>query len=143
MHADRMRMEAAIAQAAQSVNVAAPTANQHMAELQASLQHPQAGIQATAAEMIRENREAVARLAAQQGLSGRDMERTVERALANAQPTVNVDVRSVVIDTRSVNVDARSVNVGVDARTVNNVVGARSATVQQMVDSRSVANVVN
>jgi hypothetical protein len=44
MHADRRRMEAAIAQAA-------------------------AGIQAAAAEMIRENRKAFARMAAQQGLT--------------------------------------------------------------------------
>jgi hypothetical protein len=148
LHADRRRMEAAIAQAAASVNVPNPTANtsttnEHMAEIQANLQRQQAGIQAVAAQMMHEHKEALARLAAQQGLTAAGMAKTLERAIANAQPSVNVDARSVAIDARSVNVgvDARSVNVGVDARSVN--MDARSATVQQMVDNRSVANVVN
>jgi hypothetical protein len=57
-----------------------------------------------------------------------------------AQPSY-VDNRSVAINARSLAVDARSVNV--DNRSVNQMVDARSATVQQIVDSRSLANFVN
>jgi len=159
LHADRLRMEEAIARAAASVNVPVPTAdlsttNAHLAEISAAVQRQEAGIQAAAAQMMSDNREAFARLAAQQGLTSAEMAETLERHIANAQPSyvdnrsVAIDARSVAIDGRSVNVDARSVNVdarsaNVDARTVNQMVDARSATVQQIVDNRSVANVVN
>jgi hypothetical protein len=147
----KRRMAELVAQASRSVEVSAPqadlsTTNAHMAALQANLQRQQEGFQAAAAEMIRENREAFARMAAQQGLTASEMQQTVARAIASAQPTVNVDARSVAIDAWSVGIDARSVNVdarsaNVDSRSV--MVDARSATVQQMVDNRSVANVVN
>jgi hypothetical protein len=109
------------------------TTNEHMAQINATLERQQAGIQAAAAEMMREYRETFARMATRQGLTAAEMAETVERTVANAQPTV--------VDARSVNVDARSVNV--DARSVHAMVDARSATVQQMVDDRSVANVIN
>ena len=144
MHVHTKRMEELVAQASSRVDVSVPqadtsTTNAHMAELQANLQRQQEGFQAAAAEMIRENREAFARMAAQQGLTASEMQQTVARAIANAQPTV-IDARSVAIDARSVNVDARSV--GIDSRTVN-VDSRVDARVQQMVDNRSVANVVN
>jgi hypothetical protein len=77
--------------------------------------------------MMRENREFFARMAAQQGLSSAEMREMLERRLAAIQPTV--------IDARSVNVDARSV---VDART-----DARTVTIHNIADNRSVAQVVN
>jgi hypothetical protein len=147
-------MEAAVARAAQSANVPTPTVdtsttNEHMPALQANLQCQQEGIQAAAEAMIRENRQAFARMAAQQGLTANEMAKAVERAIANEQP-VHVDKRSVAIDARPLAIDARSVNVGVDARsmnvdarTVNQTVDARSGTVQKIADNRTVANVVN
>jgi hypothetical protein len=53
MHADRRRMEAAIAQAASRVDVPIPqadlsTTNEHMAQINAALERQQAGIQACA-----------------------------------------------------------------------------------------------
>jgi hypothetical protein len=69
-HADMMRIEAAIAKAAQAVNVPAPavdlsTTNEHLAQINANVQRQQAGVQAATAAMMSENREAFARLAAQ------------------------------------------------------------------------------
>jgi chemotaxis protein histidine kinase CheA len=66
-------------------------------------------------------------MAAQQGLSSAEMREMLERRLAAIQPTV--------IDARSVNVDARSV---VDSRT-----DARTVTIHNIADNRSVAQVVN
>ena len=154
LHADRLRMEEAIARAAASVNVPVPTAdlsttNAHLAEINAAVQRQEAGVKAATAQMMSDNREAFARLAAQQGLTSAEMAETLERHFANAQPSyvdnrsVAIDARSVAIDGRSVNVDARSVNVDARSATVNQMVDARSASVQQIVDNRSVANVVN
>jgi hypothetical protein len=47
------------------------------------------------------------------------MQQTVERAIANAQPSITVDTRSVAINVWSVGFDARTVNVGVDSCSVN------------------------
>jgi hypothetical protein len=92
LHADRLRMEEAIARAAASVNVPVPeadlsTTNAHLAEINANVQGQQASIQAVAAEMMRENREALGRISAQQGLTAAEMARTLERTIASAQPS--------------------------------------------------------
>jgi len=138
--AEVARIREATAQASSSMDVEPPaattsTTNEQMEAMQRNLAQQTEGIKELAAEMMRENRDMFARMAAQQGLTAAEMQKTLEQVIARQQPTivdaraVNIDARSV--DARSVNVEARSVNV--DARTV--AVDARSATVQQMVDS--------
>jgi hypothetical protein len=107
-----------------------------MANMEAALNRQQESFRAAAAEMMRENREFFGRIAAQQGLTAAQVQDMLERRLADVQPTV-VDARTVNIDARSVGIDARSV----DARTVNQ--DSRTVTIHQVVDNRSVAQVVN
>jgi hypothetical protein len=138
LHADRVRLEGLVAQASQAVGAPAPTVdlsttNQHMANMEAALNRQQESFRAAAAEMMRENREFLGRIAAQQGLTAAQVQEMLERRLADVQPTV---VQPTVVDARTVNIDARSV----DARTVAQ--DSRTVVIHQ-VDNRSVAQVVN
>jgi hypothetical protein len=138
VHADAIRRMEAQQQAAQTVNVTnnttvnQSTTNEHMALLQQNLLQQQVHIQAAATEMMAQNREAYGQMAQRLGLTAQQMQDTVEKLIKERQPppsVVNIDSRSSVnlVDARSVNVDARSVEL----------------QLQQMVDARSVTNVLH